>query len=402
MLDALHDYRNHYEFGPYLRFLKDMAACAMVSEQYNAATFALEEVIRCDHTPCVQSAQALLLCYFGMIGQSKCGHVSELPRTEAHLNALLSAKLPHSQASLFDPKKPEAGERWIKIVRRFESRQEYFSLVRKEKAGEPWLLPYLFNKSASRSTNDFVLFKVAEYIKFAVNQYPDFMTSLHDHVEPSDAVFDRQMKVYAFTHLLAGARMAKAEQAQVARGLLADGRAKMVEGDMAKAGHLFAGAKRQTGLAMVPSHRWYMNAPFAISSNRATLLEYEEDWTFARMETRFTLLAAPDHLRSYQRIARIAEASGADLSPYLAPLMAEVAEAKGKTKSIAEWRRLARRAIAMVSLAGIIHARRGSLTPEKLEELERVGIEDMYTPVNVDGSVMPVLPWLTQADLEDL
>jgi hypothetical protein len=205
---------------------------------------------------------------------------------------------------------------------------------------------------------------------------------------------------HAHHDLHSGARRSKATVVHLALKLLEEGRAKMIERELTKGRDLLSNAKQQTVEAMRPSQRWYdMSAPFAISSNRATVLDQQENWTPLRIDTRFTLLAAPDHVRSYQRLSRIAEAYNVDMSAYLLPLSREVAS---KKKSMAQWRKLANRAIALMSLAAIIHARRGSLTPEKLEELEHVGIEDMYTPVNVGANIMPMLPWLTLADIEEL
>jgi hypothetical protein len=62
--------------------------------------------------------------------------------------------------------------------------------------------------------------------------------------------------------------------------------------------------------------------------------------------------------------------------------------------------RLAQVGIGLLNLRTIIAARKGRLTDEFLEERIRMGIEDMYTPVNVGADMYPVLPWLTEADLE--
>jgi hypothetical protein len=403
ILDALQAFpgqaSDHFELAPYARLLNDIARTAIFYERFDVATFALEELIRCDRTD-VSNAQALLLCYFGMIGQSKTGHGSELPRTEAHLKALLRAKLPHSEWPLFDRNNPEAGERWIRIVRRFESGLEYFSLVRNEAAETPWIIDFLLGHVDLADEGDHVVFELADFLKFAMRQYPAFLTDLHDHVERPNLDFEYRMYDHAHRHFDSGARSVKAKCVHVALGLLEEGRQKMIARELSKARDLLSNAKHQTRDAMRPSQRWYMSASFAVSSNRATVLDQQENWTALRIDTRFTLLAAPDHLRSYQRLSRIAEAYNTDLSVYLRPLNREVASPK--KKSMAQWRKLANRAIALMSLAAIIHARRGSLTPEKLEELEHVGIEDLYSPLTVGADIMPTLPWLTPADLEEL
>jgi hypothetical protein len=118
-----------------------------------------------------------------------------------------------------------------------------------------------------------------------------------------------------------------------------------------------------------------------------------------RIDSRYTLVIKPDHVRTYERMAKIAQAySCPELIPRINALVDEV-KAEGE-KSQAEWRRLAQRGIALLSLSTIIAARTGGLTDEFLEERIRIGIEDMYTPANVGADVYPVLPWLTEADLD--
>jgi hypothetical protein len=49
-------------------------------------------------------------------------------------------------------------------------------------------------------------------------------------------------------------------------------------------------------------------------------------------------------------------------------------------RPIGEWRRLARTAIALISIPAIMHSRMGRLTQELREELIEIGIEVLYTP----------------------
>jgi hypothetical protein len=56
----------------------------------------------------------------------------------------------------------------------------------------------------------------------------------------------------------------------------------------------------------------------------------------------------------------------------------------------------------LVSLEALIYTRLGTLTEEKIQELMRVGIEDMYTRINVDFDILGALPWLDENSLEDL
>jgi hypothetical protein len=159
--------------------------------------------------------------------------------------------------------------------------------------------------------------------------------------------------------------------------------------------------KRQFVDIVKPADRWYMNGPWSISSNRATAGENLRVWIAALYDTRFTLLLAPDHLRSYERLPKIVAAL---FAPKLEKIMADfvVQVKKVPKRPIGEWRRLAARAIALCSVPAIVYSRVGKLTPEKIEELVRVGIDDLYEPLGVGPDVIPPLPWLRDEDLEEM
>ena len=60
---------------------------------------------------------------------------------------------------------------------------------------------------------------------------------------------------------------------------------------------------------------------------------------------------------------------------------------------------MAKRVIGLTSITALSHAAVNKLTPDLKDEFIRIGIEDCYTPVNVDN-VHPILPCLKQTDLE--
>jgi hypothetical protein len=104
-------------------------------------------------------------------------------------------------------------------------------------------------------------------------------------------------------------------------------------------------------------------------------------------------------VRTYERIPRIIEAHFCpELLPRIEKLLDEVHRLDPGTA--AEWQRLAGLGIALLSLRTIIQARIGALTDDALEEMVGVGIEDMYYPINLPADVHPILPWLTEQDLD--
>jgi hypothetical protein len=56
------------------------------------------------------------------------------------------------------------------------------------------------------------------------------------------------------------------------------------------------------------SRRWYVDAEFAIASNRATAAADLGHCGLARIDSRYTLAMKPDHVWTYERIPKILEA----------------------------------------------------------------------------------------------
>jgi hypothetical protein len=190
----------------------------------------------------------------------------------------------------------------------------------------------------------------------------------------------------------------KFESANMLSAFLEQGRQKHRDRSYKEAIAMLTLAKRSIVEAMQPSHRWYTNANFAIVSNRASCAEACKHWWLCRADTRMTLVMAPNHIRSYERLPRIADAFHAK------ELAAELINFVKTVKSVAdrpigEWRRFTRTAVALISIPALMHSRMGTLTQELREELLEIGIEDIYTPVNVEFDVLPPLPWLTEDDL---
>jgi hypothetical protein len=125
-------------------------------------------------------------------------------------------------------------------------------------------------------------------------------------------------------------------------------------------------------------------------------------WGLARMDARFTLVMKPDHLRTYEKMPRIMKAHFCpQLVPRIERLLQEV-HRLNQGSDEEEWQRVAGLGIALLSLTTIIQARIGEVTEEFLEEMVRVGINDMYCPINVPGDVHPLLPWVTEQELDHI
>jgi hypothetical protein len=183
--------------------------------------------------------------------------------------------------------------------------------------------------------------------------------------------------------------------------LLVKGREALGNRAYAEALMVLTCAQRAILESMKPGMRWDPNTPFQVISNRAMAAERLCAWNLCRHDTRLTLFLKNDHMRSYDRLPLLAEKFLAfQLKEELVRFVAEIKKAPPATTG--GWRAAARTAIALISITGIMASLAGSLTPELREELERVGIDDMYTPVNVGADVLDYLPWLGEEHCESL
>lgn len=108
----------------------------------------------------------------------------------------------------------------------------------------------------------------------------------------------------------------------------------------------------------------------------------------------------PDHIRSYERCPKIAEKFNADELKKMLEDLVKVVKVGYRERSLNEWKRIAARAVALISLRAIVMSRIGKLDEEKIFELMKDGIKDMYTPCSAGADVMEHLPWLTDKDME--
>jgi hypothetical protein len=185
----------------------------------------------------------------------------------------------------------------------------------------------------------------------------------------------------------------RAQRGMVADAFLQEARPLLATGRYTQAFAALTQARQYQSEAVRPGARWYVNAPWAIASNRARACERLGFTNLARLEARFTLMMRPSHVWSYELLARVSERySAPDVTCELVQL---AHEAKDRDHCEHEWRALAAKAIAWSSLSTIIAARAGGATPEFIEQAMRTGIEDVYTPINVDSQFASPPPWVT-------
>jgi hypothetical protein len=395
---------------PYIRALCNLAGASRRDDDLiEITTFAYEELLRLNFGDNTGARTPLVSCYLKLIGRRKRLPRTVPVRTIAQLRGMVR---PLNQGGIFADDACEPMKRWAKIVIAWETGRNWKDLARREyETAEP-IFRVVFGEVDPQSLpHDDSLpgYRMCDpmddaryygvFIAEGLADWPDFLIALHDLFRKPDAKFSRKVRADAPDPRPHRTKLAQKELRARAQKSLQEGRQALTADRFQEAMVAFMAAKYAWGLINFESGRWYLGAEFAIASNLATCAAALGHWGFVRMNARLTLLMKPDHLRTYEKMPRIKEAHFCpQMTSRVGDLLAEVHS--DEVKNADDWRRVAQVGIALLSLKAIIAARTGELTEELVEEMIAIGIEDMYTPVNVAADVYPVLPWLTVTDLE--
>lgn len=397
--DAIHQYK----LLSYIRLLKDIAGAAITSEKNEVAVFAYEEILKADNLDYYSARLYLILSYIKIIGRIKRTGSASVIRTEEHLQKLVEAVLPHSSGKLFEGDSDTIVYRWLQMLLAYQKKDNdlLYKLAKIEEEKVPSLIKYLFDETKLQFLQGSSEVKqFSEPLHFALIEWPDFIIELHNFLRKEDKKFNQMITRFVPAYSDSSSANFKIQMGKMGFDFLERGRNAQRTGNYIKAITLFTMSKRYFVESMKPCQRWYLNAPFALASNRGTCAENCKQWALARHDTRFTLLMKPDHIRSYERLPKIAaEFNALELQEMLFELLKYV-KSDVRGRSMNEWRQLAKKAVALTSIQAIVLSRIGKLDEKKINELMAVGIDNMYTSCNVGGDVLPPLPWLTDDDVE--
>lgn len=397
--DAIHQYK----LRSYVRLLKDIAYSAITGEKNEVAVFALEEMLRVDNEDYHSARFYLILTYLKIIGrENRIGGVI-IKRTEEQLQKLVEASLPHSDGPIFETDKDAFIYRWLQLILAFQKKDEelLIKLAKEEEQKAPNLIRYIFNEVKLQFLQETEeVKKYSEPLHFTLMEWPEFIIKLHNILRTEDKKFNQTVTRFVPSFSDSSSINFKTQMGKMGFDFLERGRNSQRSRQYMKGITLFTMSKRYFVEAMKPSQRWYLNAPFALVSNRGTCAENYKQWALARHDTRFTLFMKPDHVRSYERLPKIAaEFHAKELAAMLEDFVSYV-KFDMRNRTMDEWRQLSKKAVALISIEAIVLSRIGKLDDEKINELMKVGIEDMYTSCNVGPDILPPLPWLSDDDNE--
>lgn len=401
---------------PYMRLLCEIGNSAQQGDKCDTAIYAFEEMIRLNHSDNMGMRENLLAMYLKMIGRKLRGDETIPIRTIEQAEELINAKLPAADFyPLWGEDPDDVIIRWARIMIAYARKEDWKEMAKREYNRSQWAFKLVFNEIESVPPSDSQLplnqfnmrndqdmtRKVEEEITIMIVDWPDFVIQLHDMFRKPDKGFNKKIREKTPNFRYDISRENKSQVSTIMNLFLEKGRQELTAKHFQQATEIFSMCKRSCIEQALPSHRWYINAPFAIASNRATCSAFLGRWDFCRIDTRYTLLMKPDHVRSYERLPKIAQAFYADqLANIFSDMIKEIKS--NQETSPGEWKQYANKAIGLLSLSAIVYSRQGRLDEERIEVFMRIGIEDAYTSVNVPIDLHPILPWLTENDFESV
>jgi hypothetical protein len=347
---------------PHIRILMQLGVAGFLAGDLPLATHALEEVIRVERAH-ISAADLLVLCYLKIIGANRQGSEVSIVRTFDQLDSLckfMNRRNRHS--ALMD------------VLRRYSENDDGWRI-----AAETLELP---------SMNESELDPVGQVLV----SWPDFVIDYNLAKRIVNISLINQLHPEV-TRLAERSARAKTAVTIMERAVASfeEGKPEQSIVDLGTALRLF----REAGK---PSERFSANVPIAYIVSLVHISDQLRWYLNLRNWIRIGLVNSPDRLEFYDVLPKTAEFFGFD--SHVVEELKTIARTAKRTKDATKWRGLARRAVAVSSLKALMLSANGELTEDRIEWLMKVGVEDLYTSVNQPVSALPLLPWLSDGDLE--
>ena len=414
---------------PYIRILMAIGSVAYAINRIDLATEAYEVVIGANGSDAPNARNPLVSCYLILIGLIRRGQTVDLIRTATHLEELVN--LEHEGRDVFGEDKVEPMKRWARIFLIYMQTgptAEWERLVRREfRASEDLVLnildpvcveknpiPKVFFDTDERDFEDVIDngvenednendrvyemlppiedFTTSDYLKRAMKQWPDMASAIRKVLKLESQ--DEQVSATQSIDSLNRVNDEEARDKECHRKieeLINESRIAIQEGRYRDGIDACTKAK-QIVLGMIPtSERWYEHASFVIASNRATCAALLEEWELARLDSMITLMMKPDHIRTYERLPRIASAM---FSPRLADFSRRWLDGmKAVSADDTDWEENAQMGIALMRLIVIWSSR---LADNWTKEPQHHGVGEFFTPIYWYRNKLP--PYLSSDD----
>lgn len=351
------------------------------SEQYDIGTFAAEEIMRIypseltEPTPGSETnPEYLAVFYVKNIGRSKRNVFAAPKRNVEHLKALFNSSY-HQTKLIWS---------FVELVLSFsESNSSFKAKLLDFKKNNPFLIDCMFMKKEGSELLMSMIYEWPSLVIQAAKILNERLFSSEKFFEKVPDIEDDHSPEY------------RKKMLDWSKLCLEEGRKFLKKRDFSNAVQYFSLSRRSYIQSIIPNHRWYIGANFAIAANRATAAKNMKESNLMRLDIRFALLLKPDIKRMYSYVPLLIDGFNV---PQLRNEYEKIAN--DSMKENPDWNELSRRTIGVLSLEMIILAKNGKLTPEVREACIQRGINDFYTSVNRPIGEIEKLSWLSENDIE--
>ena len=395
----------------YIRLLIDIGNTALESDQLDIALYSYEESLRLNRRDNIGARSTLLAIYMIIVGR-RIAFPNYTPiRTVDHVNALINLRF--EDDTVFEDNNTVV--KWTKLILAYHNKDPSWKAMAQQLHNENELMfkaiygEVDIESIPPESNIGFRVGSLTDDVRCAgpliqkiTYDWPIFLKDLYKLIPGKEMdTFKEYLQdnTVDIDHDLSPEY--KQEMSETFDIFLEQGRKALSNKQWMNALTSFTFAKRAILDQVYPEKRWYIRPEFPVVSNRAAAGSYLSLWELVRIDTRYTLVIKPDHQRSYWRLPQLAKELGAK---QLIPEFTQIAEdcKNNPQKSTEEWNQLAKIVIGLTSLTSFILASVNELTPERREEAIALGIDDLYEPVSVSPDLHPVLPYLTNNDIQIL
>lgn len=385
-----------YVVRPFTRLLVSLGAASRDCEQYDTAVFAFEEAMRIDKQDHMRVYEPLLFMYIKMARKNKLDPESYPIRSFEHANNLIKERKLSEDLMVV---------RWVRMTEAYLNDGDWQTLVKAEWKRCKYLFQILFEDipgvwpKPGVDDDEQAAFRLSQPARRCIKDWIEFIIECQALVATPKPTWAEDIRSEAPLLSKDLTRDTRSRMATMGQMYLEKGRQALTNHKYHEAQTFFTMCKRYYLEALLPSHRFYTNAPFACVSNRATACQAEDLWNLCRIDTRWTLLMKPDHTRSYYRLPKMMEVYNC---PQLKEIFSQIVDdiKENPEKSAPEWRAIANKVIGLLSVKAIILSILGQLTEEIQENLILIGIDNFYINASIEPDIIPPCPWNNEDELE--
>lgn len=397
---------------PYIRLLFSLGETSCLGDNPILSMQCYEEVLRFDNRNKF-AANQLVVCYIKVIGMRKRGVFSKPKRTMWHLRILLDlydsileeevkfcGKLVISyffRAKLNSIENCEYHSIELNIDRNgdvyddrqcYQNLKEWSEIAKEFNEKYPKAVSFIFMEKSGKS--DFPLIS-------AFREWLDLVVDMHEFLIGKSEPF------YKFIHEnnkateVFRSRTGKRVMAKAGNDHLEKARKSLRDRNFIDTINECTLAKRMFSEANYPSNKWYLNSPFPVLSNRAVACLHLNLYLVVQHDIRFTLVMNPKHQKSYVFMKKVALAFGLDsLVKLMDDVLQKVIDNENDHLSEKDWKDLAKKAIALLSLEAFAMSKERKLNDASIEHLMKVGVEDCFGELPYSTYMIEQLPWINE------